>query len=106
MCPPLHPTIPTPIAWRALEPAIARHIMNVVDAPWWIAGGWAIDLFVGTRTRAHKDLDLAPSARAKPLSAGMTHRDKSRTHLISRPSGAVPYCRIEPARVTGRRQVE
>jgi Aminoglycoside-2''-adenylyltransferase len=58
MCPPLHPTIPTPIAWRALEPASARHIMSVVDAPWWIAGGWAIDLFVGTQTRAHKDLDL------------------------------------------------
>jgi hypothetical protein len=32
--------------------------MSAVDAPWWIAGGWAIDLFVGTQTRAHKDLDL------------------------------------------------
>lgn len=26
-------------------------------APWWIAGGWAIDLFVGRQTREHKDTD-------------------------------------------------
>ena len=56
MCPPSHPTTPT--LWRALEPAAAPHIMSAVDAPWWIAGGWAIDLFVGAQTRAHKDLDV------------------------------------------------
>jgi Aminoglycoside-2''-adenylyltransferase len=32
--------------------------MRAVDAPWWIAGGWAIDLFLGGETRAHKDLDI------------------------------------------------
>jgi hypothetical protein len=32
--------------------------MSAVDVPWWIAGGWAIDLFVGTQTRPHKDLDV------------------------------------------------
>jgi hypothetical protein len=32
--------------------------LSAIDAPWWIAGGWAIDLFVGARTRAHKDLDI------------------------------------------------
>jgi hypothetical protein len=46
------------------------------------------------------------TALAKRISAGMTHRDKSTTHLISRPSGAVPYWRIEPTRVMGRCQVE
>jgi hypothetical protein len=56
MCPPSH--LKTPTLWRDLEPAAAPHIMSAVDAPWWIAGGWAIDLFVGTQTRAHKDLDL------------------------------------------------
>jgi hypothetical protein len=49
---------PTPLTWRALEPAAARQLMSAVDAPWWIAGGWAIDLFVGAQTRAHKDLDV------------------------------------------------
>jgi hypothetical protein len=56
MCPPSHPT--TPLIWRALEPAAALHLMSAVDAPWWIAGGWAIDLFVGAQTRSHKDLDV------------------------------------------------
>jgi hypothetical protein len=32
--------------------------MSGIEAPWWIAGGWAIDLFLGTETRAHKDLDV------------------------------------------------
>ena len=27
--------------------------------PWFIAGGWAIDLFLGERTRRHKDVDVA-----------------------------------------------
>jgi hypothetical protein len=45
-------------SWRALEPAAASHLMSAVDVPWWIAGGWAIDLFLGTQTRTHKDLDV------------------------------------------------
>jgi hypothetical protein len=28
-------------------------------APWWIAGGWAIDLFLGRTTREHEDIDVA-----------------------------------------------
>jgi hypothetical protein len=27
--------------------------------PWWNAGGWAIDLAVGRKTRPHDDLDIA-----------------------------------------------
>lgn len=27
--------------------------------PWWVAGGWAIDLFLGRSTREHEDLDVA-----------------------------------------------
>jgi hypothetical protein len=26
--------------------------------PWWIAGGWALDLFAGSQSRPHKDLDV------------------------------------------------
>jgi hypothetical protein len=29
------------------------------DRPWAVAGGWAIDLFVGRQTRPHADVDLA-----------------------------------------------
>jgi len=28
------------------------------SVPWWIAGGWAIDLFLGRETRPHNDLDI------------------------------------------------
>ena len=28
-------------------------------APWWVAGGWAIDLFLGRVTRSHQDVDIA-----------------------------------------------
>jgi hypothetical protein len=28
-------------------------------APWWIAGGWAVDLFVGQETREHADIEIA-----------------------------------------------
>ena len=34
--------------WHPLDPVAARRILRAVDVPWWIAGGWAIDLFVGT----------------------------------------------------------
>ena len=29
------------------------------DAPWGIAGGWAIDLYLDRQTRAHADVDIA-----------------------------------------------
>ncbi|MFS0690604.1 hypothetical protein AB1K89_15315 [Sporosarcina sp. 179-K 8C2 HS] len=29
------------------------------DCPWGIAGGWAIDLFVGNKTREHSDIEIA-----------------------------------------------
>jgi len=30
-----------------------------IDSEWWIAGGWAIDLFLGEQTRQHEDIDVA-----------------------------------------------
>lgn len=29
-----------------------------LTVPWWIAGGWALDLFVGQVTRPHADMDV------------------------------------------------
>jgi hypothetical protein len=37
----------------------ARQAMAGFDRPWWIAGGWAIDLFLGYRSRPHADLEIA-----------------------------------------------
>jgi len=33
-------------------------VLGPVQAPWWVAGGWALDLHLGKVTRAHKDLDI------------------------------------------------
>jgi hypothetical protein len=45
--------------WRPLEPRDALEHMRGYERPWWVAGGWALDLFVGGVTREHEDLDVA-----------------------------------------------
>jgi hypothetical protein len=48
-------------AWRP-EEAVAR--LRALDVPWYVAAGWAIDLFVGYERREHEDLEIAvPEAR-------------------------------------------
>lgn len=34
-------------------------LMSGFDGPWYIAGGWAIDLYLGQVRRPHKDVDLS-----------------------------------------------
>lgn len=36
-----------------------RESLASFGGPWWIAGGHAVDLFVGEQTRAHADVDVA-----------------------------------------------
>lgn len=36
-----------------------RPLMNGFGAPWCVAGGWALDLFLGRSTRPHADVELA-----------------------------------------------
>lgn len=43
--------------WRGRTPRDAAEFLRDYTGRWWIAGGWAIDAFVGTR-RAHGDLDI------------------------------------------------
>ena len=45
--------------WEPLTPAQATERLKGLDVPWWIAGGWALDLYMGRQTRSHGDLDLA-----------------------------------------------
>lgn len=97
-----------------MHPAAARSSLFAVDVPWWIAGGWALDLFVGTQTRAHKDLDVGVLRRdatrilaalpdwefvealegsLHPLAIGVAPRAKVNS-LWGRPAGQ-PYWRLE-----------
>src|ERR1700687_3803190 len=45
-------------AWRAVDPTTGARWFAALQVPWWIAGGWALDLYLGTRSRAHADLDI------------------------------------------------
>ena len=44
--------------WRPTKPAEVQEWLRSFSRPWWIAGGWALDLFLGRITRAHGDLDV------------------------------------------------
>ena len=51
-------SIPAAGPWQALHPREVPPLLAAVTSRWWIAGGWALDLFVGTQTRPHEDLDI------------------------------------------------
>ena len=34
-------------------------VMADFNAPWWVAGGWALDLWMERETRPHQDVDVA-----------------------------------------------
>ena len=44
---------------------VARRL-DGLDAPWCVAAGWALDLFRGTRTREHGDIEVAIPAASFP----------------------------------------
>ena len=44
--------------WQPLRPDEVLELLNDAPIPWWIAGGWAIDLFRGQVTRELEDIDV------------------------------------------------
>jgi hypothetical protein len=44
--------------WFPAEPHHANEWLRGLAARWWVAGGWAVDLFLGQVTRTHEDLDV------------------------------------------------
>ena len=51
------------MAWT---PDQAARALEGVSAPWAVAGGWALDLWLGRRTREHEDLEIAVPAALFP----------------------------------------
>jgi hypothetical protein len=59
--------------WRPVE--VAARLANI-DAPWCVAAGWAIDLFLGRERREHEDLEIAvPSTRFGEVTAALGELD-------------------------------
>jgi hypothetical protein len=50
--------------WDPWRPADIARLLAGVTVPWYVAGGWAIDLFIGRQTREHGDLEIAIPASA------------------------------------------
>jgi len=44
--------------WEPVDPHRAAAWLAAWTGPWWIGGGWAIDLFLDETTRPHHDLDV------------------------------------------------
>ncbi len=44
--------------WEPLSVDAVTDLLRGVDTPWWIAGGWALDLHLGRVTRPHHDIDV------------------------------------------------
>jgi hypothetical protein len=45
--------------WDPLSLEEAKQLLAPTSAPWWIAGGRALDMFIGHETRKHVDTDVA-----------------------------------------------
>lgn len=77
--------------WEALRPEDAVELLGGFDAPWWIAGGWALDLFARRALRPHEDLDVMVLRRDIALLPtaldGWELEDKG-SSLWARPGGA------------------
>ena len=48
--------------WDAWRPEEITRLLAGVTVPWYVAAGWAIDLFRGAQTREHEDLEIAVPA--------------------------------------------
>ena len=53
-------------AFRPMAPAEVAGLLDGLGAPWWVAGGWAIEAFTGVH-RHHADLDVSILARDIPV---------------------------------------
>ena len=59
--------------WDAWHPREVAERLRDVATPWWVAAGWAIDLFRGEQTREHEDLEIAvPQAGFPELRAALS----------------------------------
>jgi hypothetical protein len=57
-------------AWDSWEPPVIAARLAGVDVPWYVAGGWAVDLHLGGRRRDHEDLEIAvPAAHFDAIAA-------------------------------------
>jgi hypothetical protein len=56
----MEPAEPTPeYLWYPLTIDEAQRLFDPLRIPWWIAGGWAVDVHLQRQTREHADVDVS-----------------------------------------------
>lgn len=75
-------------AWVPLTPDEARRVLAGLAVPWWIAGGWALDLHAGV-THPHGDLDV--SVLRRDAAAVRRHLGAWDLHVADPPGTLVPW---------------
>lgn len=74
--------------WDAWRPERVARLLEGVEAPWYVAGGWALDLFVGGQRREHEDLEIAvPNSRLNEVLSALAGLE---FFVITSPSEATP----------------
>ncbi len=54
--------------WDAWRPDEVARLLDGVRVPWYVAAGWALELFLGGQLREHEDLEIAvPNTRFDEL---------------------------------------
>lgn len=74
--------------WDAWRPEQVKELLARFEAPWYVAAGWAIDLFLGEERREHEDLEIAvPNRRFEELLPAL---DGLEVFVITGPGEATP----------------
>jgi hypothetical protein len=53
------------MVWEPWHPRQLAEMFAAVTVPWYVAAGWALDLFRGEQTREHEDLEVAIPSTAE-----------------------------------------
>lgn len=61
--------IPDADTWRPWSPHEVHQRFRDCPQPWYVAAGWAIDLFLGSATREHEDIEIAVAEHDFPYFA-------------------------------------
>jgi len=81
-------TVPDWKLWEAWRPAQVTEFLEGLDVPWYIAAGWAIDLFLGEERREHEDLEIAvPNLRFDEVAGRLEGLD---VFVITGPGEGMP----------------
>jgi hypothetical protein len=74
--------------WNAWQPETVARLLRDVQVPWYVAAGWAIDLFLGGQRREHEDLEIAvPNDRFDEVAQAL---DDLEVFVITGPAEATP----------------